>query len=82
MVPAARPKPAVTAERQQPVKLDPAARQVADKFILTAVARKNLGEAYELTHPDLRQGLTKQQWLTGNIPVQYYPADAARWELD
>lgn len=69
-------EPAVTNEQQQNVKLDPDARRVAGRFILTAVAREDLAEAYELTHPELRQGLTKEQWLTGNIPVQYYPAEA------
>src|SRR3972149_5373448 len=45
-------------------------------FCPPAVARGDLAEAYELTHPELRQGLTREQWLTGNFPVQYYPADA------
>ena len=57
------------------IPLDKDARRVAGRFILTAVARKSLAESYELTHPELRQGLSKQEWLTGNIPVQYYPAD-------
>ncbi len=61
-------------ERKQ-VPLDKAARQVAGRFILTAVPRKHLAESYELTHPQLRQGLTKKEWETGNIPVTYYPAD-------
>src|SRR3990172_12985273 len=68
--------PAITNEQRQNVKLDPEARQVAGRFILTAVAREDLAEGWELTHPELRQGLTREQWLTGNIPVQYYPADA------
>ena len=63
------------APRQQ-VPLDKEARRVAGRFILTAVARENLGESYDLAHPELRQGLTKQEWLTGNIPVVYYPAKA------
>lgn len=78
-------EPAVVNEQQQNVKLDPAARQVAGRFILTAVARENLAEGWELTHPELRQGLTKKQWLTGNIPVQYYPAeaiDSAAFKID
>lgn len=69
-------EPAITSERRQNVKLDPDARRVAGRFVLTAVARENLAEGWELTHPELRQGLTREQWLTGNIPVQYYPADA------
>jgi hypothetical protein len=57
------------------VKIDSAARQVAGRWILTNVARKNLATGYELTHPELRQGMTLKQWLTGNIPVTPYPAD-------
>ncbi len=65
--------------------LDVEARKVAGRFILTAVARKNLGESYDLAHPELRQGMTKQEWLTGNIPVVYYPAkeiEQARFKVD
>lgn len=61
-------------ERKQ-VPLDKDARRVAGEFILTAVPRKRLAESYELTHPELRQGLSKKEWETGNIPVTYYPAD-------
>ena len=67
---------AVVAGKQQSVVIDPEARKVAGEFILTAVARKNLARSYELTHPDLRQGLSLKEWETGNIPVQFYPADA------
>ena len=62
-----------TPRKQVPV--DPAARRVAGQFILTAVARKDLARSYDLAHPELRQGLTRRQWATGNIPVVYYPAD-------
>jgi hypothetical protein len=67
------------------MKVDAAARRVAGEWILTSVARKNLAEGYRLTHPELRQGMTLKQWLTGNIPVQPYPADQldqARFKVD
>jgi hypothetical protein len=67
---------AVVPAQRQAVRLDPAARRVAAEFITTAVAREDLARAYELTHPDLRQGFTKQEWVEGDIPVQYYPATA------
>ncbi|HEX9416357.1 MAG TPA: hypothetical protein VF895_06595 [Gaiellaceae bacterium] len=66
--PVALPK---TASKQIP--LPEAARRVAGRFILTAVARRHLKESYNLTHPKLRQGLTLKQWETGNIPVAYFP---------
>src|SRR5512132_360377 len=68
--------PAVVPAQQASVVLDPAARKVAGRFILTAVTRQHLAESYALTHPELRQGMSLKEWLTGNIPVQYYPADA------
>ncbi len=67
---------AIVPAKQPSVAIDPGVRQVAGEFILTAVARKDLARSYEITHPDLRQGLSLKEWETGNIPVQFYPADA------
>jgi hypothetical protein len=58
------------------VPLPLAAKLVARRFVQTAVARRNLAEAYNLVGPNLRGGLTLKQWLTGNIPVVPYPAAA------
>jgi hypothetical protein len=61
------------------VPVDPDARMVAGKFITTAVTRKDLKTAWSLTEPNgyLRPpGLTFKQWMTGNIPVQVFPAEA------
>ena len=69
-------EPAQVFTPRKQVPLDKEARRVAGRFILTAVARENLAESYELAHPELRQGMTKREWLTGNIPVVYYPAKA------
>jgi hypothetical protein len=68
--------PAQVFTPRKQIPLDKEARRVAGRFILTAVARENLAESYELAHPELRQGLTRREWLTGNIPVVYYPAKA------
>jgi hypothetical protein len=68
--------PAIVNVPRQNVALDPQARRVAGEFILTAVARDDLAKSYTITHPDLRQGLSKQEWVRGNIPVQFYPAEA------
>ena len=48
---------------------------MAVRFIQTAVARENLEEAWTLVGPNLRGGLTKKEWLTGNNPVVPYPID-------
>ena len=59
------------------VALDPQARAVAKDFVATAVARKNLVEAWNLAAPVMRQNLTLAQWKTGTIPVQPYPVGQA-----
>lgn len=62
-------KPVNIVKKPKPVPLEPAARVVAGRFILTAVQRKNLDEAWNLVGPGIRQSLTYKEWLTGNIPV-------------
>lgn len=57
------------------IKLEPAARRVAQRFILTAVARKNLRQAYTLAGPQIKQGQSLKSWLTGDIAVVPYPVD-------
>ena len=61
----------------QTVPLDPQARAVAEKFVATAVARKNLVEAWNLASPELKHDLTLAQWKTGTIPVTPYPVGKA-----
>ena len=51
------------------VPLERAQRDLAGKFILTAVQRKRLAEAWNLAGPGIRQGMTYKEWLTGTIPV-------------
>jgi len=62
-------------------------RKVAGEFILAAAGREDLAKAWKLTHPELRAqcGCTYKQWLTGDIPVQYYPSrdiSTAAFEVD
>ena len=71
-------RPANVVKTPKTVPVPPEARRVAGKFILTAVARKNLAASWPLTHPELRAGLSRREWMTGNIPVVPYPVD----ELD
>jgi hypothetical protein len=61
------------------VKLTPGATQVARKFIETAVARKNLAQAYSLVTEQIRQGQSLKSWKTGNIAVIPYPVDAVKY---
>jgi hypothetical protein len=66
--------PAQTAAKQVKAPPDPQAFKVARRFIETAVLRKNLDAAYPIVNSEIRGGLSKKQWDTGNIPVIGYPA--------
>jgi hypothetical protein len=61
------PVDVVKADKKVPLEKE--ARLVAGRFVLTAVQRKNLPEAWKLVGPGIRQDLTYAEWLTGNIPV-------------
>ena len=77
--PGTRPGKPVDASGTPPtVPVDPKARLVAGKFIASAVTRQNLAAAWKITEPGspLRGGFTYKQWLTGDIPVQPFPAKA------
>lgn len=65
--------PATTEAVPGPVPAE--ARQAAGEFILAAAGREDLAKAWTLSHPTLKAqcGCTYKQWLTGNIPVQFYP---------
>jgi hypothetical protein len=57
----------VAAQKNVPIQKQ--ARVVAGRFILTAVQRKHLAEAWKLAAPPIRAGVTYKQWLSGNIAV-------------
>jgi hypothetical protein len=61
------------------VKLPPGATRVARTFIETAVARKNLSQAYRLVTEQIRQGQSLESWKTGNIAVIPYPVDSVKY---
>jgi hypothetical protein len=78
-------QPASTFTPPTPAKVDPEAKRIAGRFILTAVARENLAASYNLVHPELRQGLTRAEWVKGDIPVVYFPTehlDFASFKVD
>jgi hypothetical protein len=76
------PNPTPTTAPARSVPLPKAARVVAGEFVLTAVTRENLAKAWKLVDPQsvLRDcgghRCTYKEWLSGNIPVQPYPAKA------
>ena len=79
-------EPAVVPTQRKSVRLAGAERReviaTAARFVRTAVRRERLGESYDLVSSNLRQGLSRSEWLEGEIPVQPYPVAAARWKLD
>jgi len=73
-------KPALDVSKVPPtVKLTPEATRVARQFIRTAVARKNLDQAYNIVTEEIRQGQSLKSWRTGNIAVIPYPVDAIKY---
>jgi hypothetical protein len=78
-------EPAVVLETPESVTLGDHSRAAAvltaRRFLETAVLRRNVEDSWELVHPELRQGMTRAEWSTGDIPVTPYPVDSARWRL-
>lgn len=68
-------EPVIVPKTEIKAPFSPEARQVAMRFVQTAVARRDLEEAWKLSGPTIRGGLTRKEWLTGNIPVVPYPLD-------
>jgi hypothetical protein len=51
-------------------------KTLAKQFINTAVARKNLNAAYDIVGPQIKQGMSRAEWNTGNIAVVPFPMDS------
>lgn len=68
----------VTTSKFTAADLPKGVRQIAGEFILAAAGREDLAKAWKLTHPELREQCqcSYKHWLTGDIPVQYYPSDS------
>jgi hypothetical protein len=49
-------------------------RSTIGLFVSSSVARHHPERSWAIVHPVLREGLTKRQWSTGEIPVVPYPA--------
>lgn len=62
-------QPPAVVKPEKNVAAPPEVEKIASRFILTAVRRNHLDEAWKLVGPGIRQDLTYKQWLTGSIPV-------------
>lgn len=70
----------------KPIRLTTGTRRqldaTVDEFVRSAVLRRDLPRSWELASPALRLGVTRRQWLSGQLPVYPYPADPRRTEWD
>lgn len=53
--------------------------RLLDRFVPTAVSRRNPSAAARLVTPDLRSAATRREWRRGDIPVYPYPARGTRF---
>ena len=79
-------RPAQVVRAPRLAKLRPADRTLllntSLRFVRTAVARRHLDQAWKLAGPELTQGMTRREWLSGNIPVVPFPAaGVASWNV-
>ena len=53
------------------------------RFVSTAVRRDHVEASWTLVDPSLKQGFTRREWATGNIPVVPFPAAGlGGWKID
>jgi hypothetical protein len=71
------------------VQLDASATKVAQRFIETAVTRKDMATGWKLLgdclpgDPCLKQGLTRQAWMAGQSPIAPYPVEGGvKFKID
>ncbi len=83
-------KPAYVPKQEKPVPLGREQREIAGKFILAAVMRKDPVLAYKLSGPDIRQGETLARWMRDwndpnvGVPIVPFtvPLDEAPMRVD
>lgn len=77
------------APAQAAYRLKPAERRAIDatldRFVTSAVQRKNLAASYDLVTPAMRTGISRRAWAHGETNVMAYPARGTRfhgWTVD
>jgi hypothetical protein len=58
------------------VPVPKAARTVAAQYVLSTLTRRDMAKSWDQTHPELKNGFTRKQWLSGDVPVPVFPAKA------
>ena len=79
----------VAAPAQAAYRLNPAERRAIDatldRFVASAVQRRDLAAAYDLVTPAMRTGISRRAWAHGTTNVMAYPARGTRfhgWTVD
>jgi hypothetical protein len=76
-IPAAAPRSDPPAIAVKPGRqLDPAVERVAQRFMLATLGREHLDEAWALATGALRAGVSREQWLRGELPIAPFPVKA------
>jgi hypothetical protein len=79
-------EPAKVIRTPKNVPLTPEVRReslaAAERFIMTAVRREDLGASFDLVHPSLRQGISRDAWMRGEIPIVPFPVESTRFFFD
>lgn len=79
-------RPAQVYREPKTVRLTKAERDAALRnalqFVNTAVARRRVERSYDLVTPELREGISRSEWRTGEIPVVPFPATEVRVRVD
>jgi hypothetical protein len=69
--------------QSKPARFTPASRRAAHrvlkKFIATVVVRHDPARAWDIAGPSLKEGVTRDQWDRGDLPVVPYPALNKGW---
>jgi hypothetical protein len=62
-----------------------AVNQTLDAFVNSAIKRKNVSASFDLVTPNMRYGVTRADWNTGDLPVYPFPAQGKtfhNWTVD
>jgi hypothetical protein len=58
------------------IAMPPAVMASVRAFVKNAVLREDPGATWPMVDPKVRQGLTRSQWASGNIPIPEFPRSA------
>jgi hypothetical protein len=73
-----RGKPKVVHEEPRSTPLSKtdlsSSQKVVDEFVTTAVLRRHLDKAFDIVTPEMREGMSRTEWMTEDLPIVPFPA--------